>query len=196
MTGYLTTAPAGTDNLSSSYKDIQNNFSVSNSVYGVDHNNFATAGPNQGFHNIVHMVATGGTPTPASLVGELYCRQITSVNLDEALYYQGGGGRPVQLTVNVTPITSSPGYTFLPGNMLMQWGTNTCTSGTTITFPIAYKAATPPVSIQCTVFQNSTNRHFVYVRSSTNTGFVTTQLDSGGAAETNTFNWVTIGLVS
>jgi hypothetical protein len=84
----------------------------------------------------------------------------------------------------------SPGYITL-GGLIIQWGTNTSASGATISFPISFPTAV--FSIQTTIFQSTTNRHFVYVRSSTNANFVTTQLDSGGAPETNTFSWVAIG---
>jgi hypothetical protein len=45
-----------------------------------------------------------------------------------------------------------------------------------------------------TGLQNITNRHFFYARSVSTTGFVTTQLDSNGVAETSSFSFYAIGI--
>jgi len=190
--GYTTNIPNPPNFPSQDVANMQINTNSISTLLQVDHFGF---GNNQGgSHARVQLAEVLGSSPPVGLLNgyETIYSQIINAN-GEIFFTRGSSGTGIQLTGPGTPVVSASGYTFLPGGILMQWGTNTCASGTTITFPVPFKVATTPFSIQCTIFQNTTNRHFVYARSSTNANFVTTQLDNGGVAETNTFSWIAIG---
>jgi len=38
------------------------------------------------------------------------------------------------------PVVATPGYTFLPGGILLQWGLNGTAGNTSTTFPVAFTA--------------------------------------------------------
>lgn len=97
----------------------------------------------------------------------------------------------IQLTRNESPITASTGFTWLPGGIIMQWGTATKTSGQTVSFSPSFLAV--PYSVQITVFENNVNRHTVFVSATTTSNFTVTSRDSSGADESNTFFWLAIG---
>ena len=190
---YDTNIPRATDNLNVSQGDIQGNFLTANTVMGINHYPFtdATIG---GKHKFVDMPILAALPSIAAGDGGLYTKTVSSQS--QLFYAADGNITEYQMTrvipASVGTFAIANGWTFLPGGILMQWGTNTSASGSTITFPVAYTSAV--FGIQCTIFQNTTNRHFVYTRSNTLTNFVTTQLDSGGSGETNTFFWTAIGI--
>ncbi len=67
----------------------------------------------------------GADNTIWSSNGSIYCRNTTESG-------------PVQLTQNFSPVASLNGYTFLPGGLLLQWGSvNSIVSGTQ-NFPIPF----------------------------------------------------------
>jgi hypothetical protein len=129
---YQPNIPQATDDLSDSQANLLANFQVSNTVMSVDHYPFDDATANKGFHKQVHL--TNSTPTLGGANGVLGCSSGWPVWVD-------GAGNTVNL-INGEPNTANPGYTYLPGNMIMQWGSGSTGSGgtgfTTVTFPIAF----------------------------------------------------------
>jgi hypothetical protein len=192
MSLYQPLIPTGTVDLDVDYQNLQNNFQQLDTSFGVDHLPFSNQTAQNGYHKNVHLVPNAASvATPG--YGQVFNATLNDgINTDQILFFLTGGNRLMQLTRNFAPVAGTNGYTFLPGGFIMQWGRATTASGATITFPQAFPSAV--YSIQCTVVQNTTNRHFVYVRSQNTTGFVTTQLDSGGIAETSTFSWTAIGV--
>ncbi len=178
--------------LGNSRPQILNNMAVLRSTIATNHYDVNDA--KAGKHKYVEMpVLSVIPPGLAASEGTLYVKSVSSRR--ELFYTNDTSGNEWQLTSlsnsNFATFGTDPGWTFLPGGLLMQWGTETCASGTTVSFSRSFTGA--PYTIQCTIFQNTTNRHFVYARTSTSSNFVTTQLDSGGSGETNTFSWVAIG---
>jgi hypothetical protein len=185
---YTTAIPGSGDNPSVSQGPMAVNCTSIANLIAIDHFGFNN---NQGgYHNIIHQPFQSPSVDPAPLagIGQTYVKTVGS---DQQLFYESGNGVISQITSPFTPLPATNGFSYLPGGILIQWGLATTASGSTITFPTAFSTAV--YNIQCSIFQNTTNRHFVYARTSTLANFVTTQLDSGGSAETNTFNWVAIG---
>ena len=104
-------------------------------------------------------------------------------------------GAIVQMT-GVKPLIANPGYTFLPGGMLMVWGKLTTATNTnsTVTFP-QVNGADPfsviPYSIQLT-FAQSTLLGNLQAISVTTTGFIVHKVGLGTA--TIDFYYLAIGV--
>lgn len=117
--------PTGLVKLSIDYLNIKNNFSASNTVFGVDHNTFSDTSPQKGYHKSIHIVPQA-TPAAVSGYGQLYSNTTTDINTDTALFWETGSTSPVrnvQLTMNFVPKSNTNGFTFLPGGLILQWGT-------------------------------------------------------------------------
>lgn len=160
---YQPNIPTGSVPLNQDYLNIQGNFSSLNTSFGRDHQPLTTATfPPDGYHTWVHLVPFSTTasnppnnqpvtaPAATAGYGQLFGAQINDgINTDQALYYLSGGNRLTQLTRNIQPLATATGYTFLPGGLIMQWGT--ATSGAGVTFNVAAKFTTL-FSIQITPF--------------------------------------------
>lgn len=151
--------------LDNDYLNIQRNFTQLQNTYSKDHialtdNSGAvgTPGGKNGAHTLIHQVpfstiagfppnnyplAGAAIPSVVSGMGEIFTvQQNDGINPDEALYYQTGGGRLMQLTRNFTPIVAQNGSTFLPGGLILQWGFKAITAQgvSTVTYPMAFPA--------------------------------------------------------
>lgn len=147
MPAYNRDIPAGPHNPSADQDPMKTNFNTIDTVFQVDHLSFTNTFA--GFHNIVHLQQQLTDPAQAAgSFSQVYSKQIDSINVDEALFYQTGGGRIIQMTVNQVPIvtTGSVGSgtftyitTFLPGGFLMQTGkVSAPSSSNPVVFPIAF----------------------------------------------------------
>lgn len=138
--------PAGSQTISSTTLPIQTNFSTSNTNFGVDHVDFTNTPPpggNGGRHNTVTLVQQAADPTAVSTSPILYCKSTTSNTVNNDIYFRRASNDSssiVQLTTTkVNPTASVSGYSFLPGGIIVQWGTNAAaTDGGTTNFPIAF----------------------------------------------------------
>lgn len=169
---------------------LQNNQSAA-AIFAVDHvpfnNNFG------GYHNHSTYVNQTADPTTISTEGAVYAKNVTGTT---ALYWvrDGSLSTVVQLTPDhlTAPIFNpTTGASWLPGNIIIQWGQATKSTGQSVSFPYTYVSA--PISVTCTVFENNANRHFVQVMTISTGGFTVASRDSGGNDETNTFFWMAIG---
>lgn len=139
MTNYrynITTPNAPNDPADDQPQMQQNTASIAGLIQE-DHVGFGF--PNGGYHKVIHLVPQTSDPTPPGSFGQIYSKQIVSVNDDEALFYETGGSRVIQMTCNVVPVNSSNGFSFLPGGLLFQWGTTPAISGN-ITYPQPFSA--------------------------------------------------------
>ena len=158
---YLPGIPTGSVPLDVDYQNLQNNFQQLDTQFTVDHVPFSNtsgtppAGIN-GYHQSVHFnpVSTTAThppnnqpvtpPATTAGLGQVFGAEINDgINTDTALYFLSGGGRLSQLTRNIQPLVAANGYSFLPGGMLIQWGTSTANA--LHNFLQAFKTATTPV---------------------------------------------------
>lgn len=181
---------------------IRNNLDGTFETLGIDHinNNGQPGSQPAGYHNVIHMVPQGSDPAAVTGYGQLYSKTIVSdVTTDQALFWETGGGLIQQLTVNLTPSASTNGYTYLPGGLILQWGSAASTSSSTPNCTVVFATANIKFpnacfNVQCTVNQTSTNRNSVVVFSKSNTQFQATGIDSSGnAASGIVFYWVAIG---
>jgi hypothetical protein len=184
--------PPDGSSLGQTKSTIRNNLDGTFETVAVDHiNNNGEPGSNPaGYHNVVHMVPQGSDPAAVVGYGEAFCMTIDSFTTDQALFWQTGAGLVQQLTVNLTPSATTNGYTFLPGALIMQWGTTTVSSGSNVSFPIVFPNAC--LNVQATI-KDTGNRQFVYTSSYTTARFIVTLLNSSGGGETGTFTWMAIG---
>ncbi len=195
---YTPDLPISGESLGSTRDRIRGNFQETAAVLAINHIAFNTVG--KGKHKFLQMPEQ--VSAPATLVNEagFYAKQAT--NPAEAnLFFRGedsggGGGKEYQLTSadqtnNATfgtftayAANQNGGWTFLPGGLVMQYGTVSTTS--TVTFPKAFKAATVPI-VTLTPIGNSGNG-FGMDNPPTNTGF-TANITNGFTS----LGWIAIG---
>lgn len=84
------------------------------------------------------------------------------------------------------------GWTYLPGNLLLQYGVCTAVTDTAIPFPVAFTGN--PFTIQLTGFYNNNSRGFWWVKTRSNTQFTAALRDSSGSDISTTFFWMAIGV--
>lgn len=206
MSSYQPGIPTGTVPLNEDYLNIQNNFQQLNTSFGVDHVPFSVA-LNFGYHNVVHLIPTSTTAsnppnnqpiTPVTAVpgiGELFCSQINDgFDTDETLYYQSGGNKLIELTRNIVPVMALTGITFLPGGLVIQWGTITNAVNqvlTAVTFVGLGAKAFPAnnFSMWANLQSTTTGVNNVYLSSFSTTGFSYMNTSS----TQKRFNWIAIG---
>jgi hypothetical protein len=129
--------PPDGSSLGQTKSTIRNNLDGTFQTVAVDHidNNGQPGAQPAGYHKVVHMVPQGGNPVAVAGYGQLFSKTINSFTTDQALFWETGTGLIQQLTVNLTPLAASNGYTFLPGGLILQWGVKSSPgSSGTITF--------------------------------------------------------------
>ncbi len=189
---YTQNIPASGNLPAADQPNLQTNTNSINSIIDVDHYPFGTGIDGQ--HKYLHMKQGALPPGGVTGTGLFYTQ---ASNGATQLYYSNGStGNEYQLTrvnnANFGTFATNPGWTFLPGGLLMQWGTDTKATGGTVTFPFAFTSSV--YSIQITVNENNNNRHTVFVKTSSMSNFTVASRDSSGNDESNTFFWVAIGV--
>jgi hypothetical protein len=176
---YQPNIPLSTDNLNVSQGDIQGNFITANTVMGQNHYPFddATIG---GKHKFVDMPILAAVPSIAAGDGGLYTK--TTSGRSNLFYTSDAAGNEIQITTSVNPsIIANGGFTFLPGGLIMIWGSFNPNVSTTVTFPnIAFTGyggngfPTACFQVQLTgaAANNSTFRNGISTGTITQTGFV------------------------
>lgn len=124
--------PQSTDLISNSQPQILANFSQLNTQFAVDHNAFNTgSGNGNGHHKKVFFDNAPVAPTVAGTESAIYPGLVSAA---QQLFFKNAVGA-VQLTG--TTVASASGSTFLPGGIILKWGTGAIT-GSTQTFPVAF----------------------------------------------------------
>ena len=114
--------------------------------------------------------------------GALYTK--VSNSLSELYWQPENSGTAIQMT-NGAVSTGASGYTFLPGNLLIQWGTCAGSSaGTANTFPLAFTALR---TVTCTALNAAAISWSISATSAS--GFTVITSVTGPI----TFNYVAIG---
>lgn len=168
--------PSGTVNLDVDYQAIQKNFQQLDTSFGVDHLMFSNKTSQNGYHTTAHLVpvstvASNGPNnqpingyTATTGYGQVLSAQINDgINTDQALYFLTGGNRLQQLTRNFVPVASANGYTFLPGGLILQWGTAAIPGTGTTNFNVTTANI---FNIQTTLIGSSSASNIVSVVSS------------------------------
>lgn len=183
---YQPNKPLPGDNLSVSQGDINQNFTVANTEYGVNHYPFDDGTANHGKHKKVSMPATS---LPVSVSGEIVLFSSTGSSGTELhMVREGVPGTDVALTTAgvASPLRATRGYSWLPGNILLQWGLSAVVSGTgNVSFVsgggvnFANVVGFLPI-VTLTPFRNSSNVDTVYLTATSNTNFSYNNTSSGG----------------
>ncbi len=209
---YQTSKPAPNDDLDVSVTDIQQNFLIANTSFGLNHFPFDNATADNGKHKFVEMPIFTATPTPpgAANEGAIYTKTSNSeAALNETDLFYTPDGHPVfsyQLTrtisaraatfgtntqytppANPTVANQVGGWTFLPGGLIMQYGTMLTTgANTTIKYPVKYTTVGKPFSLTVTVKSSVTTYG---INNEDESGFIF----SSPVAVGTRFYWMSIG---
>jgi hypothetical protein len=149
---YTGNIPLSGQSLGVTKNPINSNFTTLQTVFDVNHVDYNNLGA--GKHFFLEM-PVGVDMTTIANEGGLYTKDVGSAPAYACLFYrqESGGADPlrdqgavIQMT-SIKPLIAANGYTFLPGGMLLQWGTVASTgTNPTITFPIAFSST--PYSVQ------------------------------------------------
>lgn len=164
---YQSSIPLASDLISVSQNDIKNNFTAIGTAFPVNHVNFNSSGA--GKHTFVEMPIQ--TADPAGASGEFTIFSKSNGSTNELFYKRNNEGTSYQLS-GTNPSVTTNGYTFLPGNLLMQWNFLTGSfknDGASISFPIAFSEI--PYSLQLTAARNGTTTMGLYATNVSSSGF-------------------------
>lgn len=197
---YTTGIPATNNNPSVDQPNMAVNTNSINNIIGEDHYTFNDS--RGGMHQWVRMPVIGSIP-PVLMSGQgtIYTktRTTTTGNNEGSLFFTSdNNGHEYQLTRTISPSFSTfanavgNGWTFLPGQLLYEYGVATKNTDGTVLFAVPF--STGVFAINCTVFQNSNNRAFIQVKTSSLSGFTVASRDSSGNDTSNTFYWTAIGI--
>lgn len=171
--------------------NMQTNTNSIFSILNVDHETFGSVGSIDGRHKQVSLINEAAPGVPANIGGVLFANNPAPTNISWPFWQNASA--TVQLIAGA-PTNATPGFTYLPGNILMQWGVNNIPSGTggTVTFPVAFSSAA--YSVQLTMDRNSTSSasYGIFLNGApSSTGFAT---NSGLSGSHNVY-WIAIGPV-
>lgn len=129
---YNASIPQSTDLISNSQPQILANFGQLNTQFAVDHVAFNTgSGNGNGHHKQVFFDNAPSAPTVSGTQSAVYPGLVSAV---QQLFFKNAAGA-TQLTG--TTVGSGSGYTFLPGGIILKWGSSG-TTGSSVAFPVAF----------------------------------------------------------
>jgi hypothetical protein len=185
---YSPTIPGPNDLLSQSQADIQTNFNQANLIMGINHVNFDNSLPagslpaDRGKHTFVTLIEQAANPATALNEIAIYCRDLGGISTQ--YLRKENNGTVIQIS-GPDPVAAVAGQTFLPGGIIMKWGTAVVNvAGTAIAFPVAFPAAC--FSITVTSVSNTSRGHSV---NNVNAAGFTAYAENNGT----TMYWTAIG---
>ena len=118
----LNNVPLAGQTLGQTQAPINQNFSVIDTAFQVDHEDYNTT--NQGMHNRVSFLAQSPVPTPLSGIVQLYS-QVSSITSQPELVFAHQLGSTAPTAAQIVEFTSAgwanPGWTRLPSGILLKW---------------------------------------------------------------------------
>ncbi len=194
--GYTTGIPAGPNDPSRDQPNLQENTNSIANLIAVDHVGFGLN--NGGIHNHVTMpqISTPATPPSQQLI--LYSKNNGLASTELRMIRDNEPLTDVALTTaGVTaPSRTQNGYSWLPGNILIQWGFSASLSFglNTIPFPFTFKfdAGFGIIVTASPHFPSGTPRGNIYIISTSINNFVCYVSD---ASITNVY-WHAIGPIA
>jgi len=186
---YNPNIPNASDILSVSQGQLKTNFQQVNTIFSKNHvtfNNATTA--DRGKHTSVQFQRRSSAPSLDANDGAFYTKNSSGTNV----FWKRQGGSEVKIT-NVDPSIGANGYTFLPGGLLIQWGSLNVPSGESgsISFPIAFTVA--PYSINVTAQRSATANATPMFVSSTNPPTASNFRIVNTSSNSHTGYWMAIG---
>lgn len=117
-----------------------------------------------GYHKAIHMVQQT-PPTAVANVGELWCTTANDGYASDTLFFQKTGGNlNAQMSRNFAPVAAANGYTFIPGGLVLQWGTvASVTQNGTTNFNIDFTANVFSLILTPISSANTNHANGVYV---------------------------------
>lgn len=193
------TTPAPSQTLALSQAPMLGDFQYLKAFGGKDHNfssNSVTA--TDGYHTLVHMQEQALPGSPIASIGQLF---VNSANVPGSvkgtqLWYEDSFGIQTAITSAAGSNPAAKGHSFLPGNIIINWGSdNVSNSGTAtpITFEKTFSSNPWSISVGVVNTQgNSPSANNVYIKSGTigTGGFTVTNSSSGGISS---IYWMAIG---
>lgn len=146
---YQPNIPTGTVPQNQDYLNIQGNFSELNTQFNIDHVPLtSTSGtPPNGYHTDIHLVPQTRPVASVAGYGQLYVADTNDgINSGQQLFYQsiiGASTIEVPITMNFNPTVTNvagliKGTTFLPGGLILQFGSQTANIGNTVVFTMGF----------------------------------------------------------
>lgn len=113
---YTPNIPLGSQSVASTQQPINNNFTIANTAFGIDHQAFTVNGATQGFHKKVTMGSNGSHPLTPLATPVIYANQ-DNASIGVINYSMPGGNTGAPALVP-TPLTSlqSPTAAIAMGN--------------------------------------------------------------------------------
>lgn len=209
---YNPNIPNAGDFLSDSQGQLKTNFTSLNTVFSRNHIPFSTV-TNSGKHTFVEMVNSAAIPTPVPALstntGTIYTKKSGGTGSSNIYYTNDNSGREYQLTTilknsnsalfsrfatNVALTLGVGGFSFIAGNLLLQYGkvAHSALGTYTVTFGVPFLST--PYNVQATgtlsgAFDPNTRAGVGIVTVST-TGFTARTSTN---AENDGFYWMAIG---
>jgi hypothetical protein len=186
--------PSG-DTLVASRDQIRTNFEIIQDRFEDDHTEYSTG---TGKHDKTTMPEQASAPTTAANEGAFYTKVGTNPAETNAFFRAESNGFEYQITKSISASTgrfgSTPnGWTFLPGNLLFQWGRVDTPGGSgTVTFAtdnVAFPTAC--FSVMLTPRNDGSHSAFTYYLDGAPTS--TAFSYRGSTTGSNALFWIAIG---
>src|SRR5271156_5813558 len=118
----LNNVPLAGQTLGQTQAPINQNFSVIDTAFQVDHEDYNTT--NQGMHNRVSLLTQNPVPAPIAGTVQLYS-QLSAITAQPELVFAHQAGSTAPLAAQIVEFTSAgwanPGWTRLPSGILLKW---------------------------------------------------------------------------
>ncbi len=187
----FTLIPNSGQSLDDTRDGIRTNFSILRTAQNLNHGDIDTG--DQGKHKFLQMPQQGSDPATAANESAFYTKD--SGGYPNFFIRNESNGQVYKLTAmddaNIATFATNPGWTFLPGGLLLQYGVVAVTgSPQTITFSKAFSAN--PYSIILTAARSDTKDKVVAVKTGT---ISTTQFQASysGSDQPDFIEWMAIG---
>jgi hypothetical protein len=205
--------PQPNDLLSNSQGDLLTNNISLDASFSVNHLPFSDLTVNNGKHTFVEMLQRPLKPVTAAAEGTIYTKDDPTPTSRTQLFYIGDAGGPgieYQLTKCIDAqiakfatnlaypsgavpagATTVGGWTFLPGGLILQYGTVTSpgNASTTVNFPFAFPTTCFVMTIS--IKRTSGSNDNLFINTKTSTTFTYFASTTGGGFQS--FDWVAIG---
>lgn len=208
---YTSDIPISGDSLGGTRDRIRTNFQLIASVMAINHTAFNALG--QGKHKFLQMPEQPGSigqvgaplpPTTAADEGGLYTKVGVNPAETNLVFRAESDGFEYQLTKTIAastarfgPLsaTAPNGWTFLPGGLILQWGskTNPGTSGAVVFATANINFPTDIIQVQCQLYHASSANESVTIRQDSlpnTTGF---QYRTTSSSANTILKWYALG---
>lgn len=190
---YNADIPQANDDPSQSQGQILSNFQTLNTFLSVNH--VPLNDGDQGKHKFIEFPEQSSDPATAPDEATLYAKEYDvdgMGTLVSTLFFRNENNGTIT-TFGGPSSLAIPGYAYLPGGILMQWNRVSASSGSNVTFPIAFGNPAFYVNFAPTG-TSGTNRIFTRLSGNPSaTAFSPIILNTSGSGITETIYYLAIG---